>query len=119
MQQKKIMPVGQNLAGSFGYLLARMVRRDRTDTVLKIVFLSLQLTDLTLTLVAAKYGYPELNPFMRASLGSLYKVAIIKFGVPFLISWIVPGRFLIPAIILLSAVVGWNVKELISLWMAF
>jgi hypothetical protein len=55
---------------------------------------------------------------MRASLDSVYKLAIFKFGIPVLISWFVPGRLLIPAILLLGGVVGWNVKELISLALA-
>jgi hypothetical protein len=101
--------------GPLGYLVFKSQQRDRTDTVLKAVFLCLQLADLALTLVAARYGYPELNPFVRASMGSVYKLAMFKFAVPVLISWFVPGRWLVPAILLLCGVVGWNIKELILL----
>ena len=52
---------------------------------------------------------------MRISLDSVYKLAIFKFFIPVLISWFVPGRWLLPAIIMLMGVVGWNVKELIML----
>lgn len=107
--------MNRNITGSVGYLIFKSQQRDRTDMVLKAAFLSLQLVDLVLTLVAARYGYPELNPFVRSSLESLYKLAIFKFAVPVLISWFVPGRWLVPAIILLFGVVGWNVKELIML----
>lgn len=112
------MSLGQHIMGPIGYIVAKTNRRDMTDTVLKVVFLSLQMVDLTLTLVAARYGYPELNPFMKASLDSMYKMAIFKFGIPVLISWFIPGRLLIPAIILLCGVLGWNVRELISLALA-
>ena len=107
--------MNRHITGPIGYLILKSQQRDRTDTLLKAAFLLLQLTDLALTLVAARYGYPELNPFMRASMDSVYKLAIFKFAVPVLISWFVPGRWLLPAIILLIGVVGWNVKELIML----
>jgi hypothetical protein len=101
--------------GPLGYQVFKSQQRDRTDTILKAVFLCLQLADLALTLVAARYGYPELNPFVRASMDSVYKLAIFKFAVPVLISWFVPGRWLVPAILLLCGVVGWNIKELLLL----
>jgi hypothetical protein len=116
---KKTMSLGQHIIGTLGYIVTRINRHDKTDTALKVVFLSLQMVDLTLTVIAARSGYPELNPFMKASLDSLYKLAIFKFFIPFLISWFIPGRLLIPAILLLAGVVGWNVKELISLALAY
>ncbi len=113
------MSIGQHITGPIGYIVTKTNRRDTTDTVLKVAFLSLQLVDLLLTLLAARSGYPELNPFIRASLDSIYKMAIFKFAIPLLISWFVPGRLLLPAILLLAGVVGWNVKELISLALAY
>ncbi len=109
------MSIIRHITGPVGYLVLKSQQRDRTDTVLKAAFLSLQLVDFVLTLVAVRCGYPELNPFVRASLDSVYKLAIFKFAIPVLISWFVPGRWLVPAIILLIGVVGWNVKELIML----
>jgi hypothetical protein len=109
------MSIGERITGPIAAIITKTTKRDKTDTVLKLVFLSLQLIDLTLTLLAARYGWPELNPFMKDSLGSLYKVAIFKFFVPLLISWFVPGRLLIPAIILLCGVLGWNIRELAML----
>jgi len=109
------MSLGQRIAGPVTYIIERSRRRDKVDTALKVVFLSLQLIDLTLTALAARYGWIELNPLVKASVDSTYKLAIFKFGVPVLISWFVPGRWLIPAILLLLMVVGWNVKELIAL----
>ncbi len=109
------MTLRQRLIGPISAILAACRKKDTTDTVLKVAFLTLQMADLTLTLVAARSGWPELNPFMRASLDSLYKMALFKFAVPILISWFVPGRLLIPAIILLFGILGWNVKELACL----
>ena len=109
------MSLGQRVAGPIANIIARSRRRDKTDTVLKIIFLSLQFVDLLFTALAARYGWLELNPFMKASMDSTFKLAIFKFGIPVLISWFVPGRWLIPAIMLLVMVVGWNVKELIML----
>ena len=109
------MSLGQQIAGPITNILVRSRRRDKVDTVLKVIFLSLQLVDLILTAVAARYGWLELNPVMKASLDSTYKLALFKFGIPVLISWFVPGRWLIPAIMLLGMVVGWNIKELIIL----
>jgi hypothetical protein len=85
------------------------------DVILKAVYLSLQLLDLGLTIMAAHFGFPELNPFMRASLSSPYQLAIVKFGIPLLFGWLVPGKLLIPAIVLLVGVLGWNIKELLLL----
>lgn len=109
------MSLGQHIAGPVAQIIARSRQRDKVDTALKVVFLSLQLIDLTLTALAARYGWLELNPLMKVSIDSTYKLAMFKFGIPVLISWFVPGRWLIPAIMLLLMVVGWNVKELIML----
>jgi len=109
------MSAGQQFTGALTYLILQSRRRDKVDTALRAVFLSLQLADLVMTLVAARFGYPELNPFMKQSLDSLAKLAVFKFGVPVLISWFVPGRLLVPAILLLCGVVGWNVRELVML----
>ena len=107
------MSIGQHITGPIGYIVNQTRKRDGIDTALKATFLSLQLLDLFLTLLAVRSGYPELNPFVKGSLDSITKLAIIKFGIPVLISWFVPGRWLIPAILLLCGVVGWNIKELL------
>ncbi len=109
------MSLGQHIAGPVAYFIARSRRRDKVDTALKIMFLSLQLIDLTLTALAARYGWLELNPVIKASVDTTYMLALFKFGIPVLISWFVPGRWLIPAILLLLMVLGWNVKELMML----
>ena len=110
-----MMSIERRRLGFIGYIVLKSRRRDRTDTVLKAAFLSLQLVDLAMTLVASRYGYPELNPFVKATLSSFYLMVVIKFFVPVFVSWFVPGRWLLPAILLLCGVVGWNVKELVML----
>jgi hypothetical protein len=111
------MTVSQRVKGPFTSFLTACKKKDKTDTFLKVAFLTLQMADLMLTLVAARNGWVELNPVMRAQLDSLAKIAGFKFAVPVLVSWFVPGRLLIPAIILLCLITGWNLKEMICLWL--
>jgi hypothetical protein len=110
-----MMTVSQRVIGPISRILAVCRKKDKTDTFLKASFLLLQMADLVLTLVAARSGWIELNPFMRAQLDSLFLMVFVKFAVPALVSWFVPGRMLIPAIVLLSGVIGWNLKEMICL----
>ena len=109
------MTVNRRVIGPVSHILAVCRKKDKTDTALKAAFLLLQMADLVLTLVAARSGWVELNPLMRAQLDSLAVMALIKFVIPGLVSWFVPGRMLIPAILLLGGVVGWNLREMICL----
>ena len=94
----------------------KISRWNSGDIALKVAYLSLQMLDLGLTLLAARLGFAELNPWMSAALASPVQLVIFKCAMPLLISWFVPGKWLIPAIALLGGVVGWNVKELLALW---
>ena len=85
------------------------------DFYLKILYLSLQLVDLGLTVMAAQFGFPELNPFMRAALSSPLSLFVIKALIPLMICWIVPGRYLIPGVALLCGILVWNVHQLLQL----
>ncbi len=69
--------------------------------------------DLVLTLLAASLGLSELNPLMRYILAVPLQLAIFKFAIPLLIAWLIPGKLLIPAVVLLSLLVSWNAKELL------
>lgn len=91
-------------------------RYDSTDLALKISYLILQVLDLGLTLLAMALGASELNPVMRASLASPVQLAVMKGGLPLMLAWLLPGRFLIPGIVFLLFVVVWNVKELLMLF---
>jgi len=119
VQEKKTLSARQHIMGALTYFVIWSRRRDRLDTILRIVFFSLQSVDLILTALAARYGWVELNPIMQGSLNSMSKMALLKFFIPALIALFVPGRWLIPAILLLCGIIGWNVKELISLALAY
>jgi len=73
--------------------------------------------DLTLTVLAVSLGLSELNPLMRYLVTVPVLLWIIKGAVPLLIAWLVPGKFLLPSVVLLALVVVWNVKELCLFWL--
>ncbi len=107
---------GRHNPGLPGYTGLTGVLRDRRDLILRLVYLSLQVLDLGMTLLAAQLGFPELNPLIRASLGSPYQLVIFKVVIPLLIVVFIPGRLLLPAIVVIAGVVGWNMKELLLFW---
>lgn len=72
--------------------------------------------DLMLTVFAVSTGAYELNPLMRSLLSSPFQLAIAKVAIPVMIAWLLPGRFLIPAIALLSLIISWNLKELMLIF---
>jgi len=111
------MAIGRYGFQSVSYITARNTLRESRDIVFKIAYLSLQAVDLALTLLAANLGFPELNPIIGASLDSPFQLVIFKVGIPLLIALLIPGKLLIPAIVLLAAVVGWDLKELLLLWL--
>jgi hypothetical protein len=82
-------------------------------TLEKLAFLMLNLIDMCLTLFATSQGARELNPFMHNLFSTPYQIYIFKFFIPLLLAWMLPGKFLIPSIALLTFVVGWDIKELI------
>ena len=79
----------------------------------KALFILLNQVDLILTLIAVSVGYYELNPFVRSLLASPLQLFTVKCIIPLCLAWLLPGKFLVPAIILLSLVLGWNIKELL------
>jgi hypothetical protein len=81
-------------------------------TVWKTVFVSLGLLDLLLTVAAMNLGLSEINPFIRFALQLPALMLVIKLFIPVLIAWLIPGKLLIPSIILLGLVIVWNIKEL-------
>lgn len=113
--KERVMTFNQRVIGAFSYIVIACKKKDKIDTGLKVAFLTLQMADLMLTLVAARSGWVELNPVMRAQLDALYKIMLFKFAVPVLVSWFVPGRLLAPAILLLCGILGWNLHQMIAL----
>ncbi len=81
----------------------------------KASYVFLQLVDLALTIFGASIGFSELNAIMKGMLSAPLELLVFKLVIPVLIAWIVPWKFLLPAIALLLMVVGWNVKELLLL----
>ncbi len=102
---------------SIGHLYSRWSHDNRKSMGLKISYLSLQQVDLALTLFAANLGFAELNPFMKDLLAAPLQLAMIKVVIPLLLALLVPGKFLIPGIALLAVIIGWNIKELLPLWL--
>ena len=82
---------------------------------LKVSYVLLHQVDLILTLFAVSVGFSELNPVMRSLLHSPLQLFVFKLVIPLLIVWLVPSKFLIPALAFLALVVIWNVKEILLL----
>lgn len=78
----------------------------------KIAFMLLQLTDVTVTGVANSIGFNEVNPLMRELLNSPLQLLIVKMFIPAMIAWLFPGKWLIPAIIFLLIIVGFDGTQL-------
>ena len=85
----------------------------RQGTAEKASFVLLNQFDLALTVLAVSLGLAELNPLIRHLVTLPILLIIIKCAIPLLIAWLVPGKLLLPAIALLSVVIGWNIKELL------
>jgi hypothetical protein len=84
----------------------------RRGTTEKLVFIGLNLLDLILTLFALSLGLNEMNPLVRSISGNLFQMYSVKLAIPLVIAWLLPGKLLIPSIVLLALVLGWDIKEL-------
>ena len=80
----------------------------------KICFITLNCLDLVLTVFATECGLYEMNPFVQTLLNTPLALLTIKIFIPVLIAWLIPGKLLLPAIIFLTLVVVWDVKELLA-----
>jgi hypothetical protein len=97
------------------YSLLTLNRRESGDNLYRVLYVLLQTMDLGMTLMAAYLGYAELNPFVHSVLASPFHMILIKILIPLFIVLLVPGKFLIPAVGLQLAIIGWNLKELFLL----
>lgn len=97
------------------YLNLLSYAKPANDIPLKVSYLFLQQADLVLTVLAISAGFTELNPFMANLVHTPQELLLFKLITPLIIALLVPGKLLIPAIALLSAVVGWNLKEMLVL----
>ena len=80
---------------------------------LRFSYVFLHLTDLLLTVIGVSLGFSELNIIMKSLLNAPLHLLVVKLAIPILIAWLVPSKFLIPSIILISLVVCWDIKELL------
>lgn len=87
----------------------------RKGTVEKLTFIILNVVDLSLTSLALSQGATELNPLMLNMLNVPYRLYLVKLILPTFLAWLVPGKLLIPAVIFLTFVIGWDIRELIIL----
>jgi hypothetical protein len=85
----------------------------RKCTLEKLAFIILNLVDMGLTLVGLSVGAQELNPLMHNMCNSPYQLFLAKLAIPLFLSWLLPGKLLLPSIALLVFVVGWDVRELL------
>ena len=83
----------------------------------KASFVLLNQVDLILTVFAVSLGLSELNPLMRYLVAFPVLLLVVKCAIPLMIAWFIPGKLLIPAIILLALIVSWNVKEMLLFFM--
>jgi hypothetical protein len=82
---------------------------------IRVTYVVLQLADFLMTVFAVNAGFEEMNPVMRGLLGTPVQLVIFKLITPLAIAWLVPARLLLPALLLLLVVIGFNVKELLFL----
>jgi hypothetical protein len=85
----------------------------RKGLSLRVAYVALQLVDCLMTVLAVNAGFEELNPVMRGIIESPLQLVTFKLVVPLAIAWLVPAKLLIPAMVLLMAVIGLNIKELV------
>jgi hypothetical protein len=85
----------------------------RKGLSLRVAYMALQLADCLMTVMAVNAGFEELNPVMRGLIGSPLQLVTFKLVIPLAIAWLVPAKLLIPALVLLLAIIGLNIKELL------
>jgi hypothetical protein len=88
----------------------------RKCTLEKLAFIILNLVDMGLTVVGLSFGAHELNPLMHNMCNNPYQLYLAKLVIPLFLAWLLPGKLLIPSIALLTFVVGWDIRELLSLF---
>lgn len=87
----------------------------RHGIVGKFAYIFLVYLDIGLTFIALRLGGQELNPFMQGFVSNPLQFLLVK-GVPAIVlAWLCPAKLLIPAVVLMLFVVGWDAKELILL----
>jgi hypothetical protein len=103
----------QRLAGKLSTGLFESSATFKKCTAEKLSFVFLGLLDFILTLIAMNLGLSEINPVISFLVQLPVVFFIVKFFVPMLIAYLMPGKLLLPSIALLAFVVFWDLKELV------
>jgi hypothetical protein len=82
---------------------------------IRLAYVLLHQADMLVTNFAVSAGFRELNPIVKGFLDTPAQMLLFKLIIPLFIAWLVPARFLLPALVLLLVVLGLNLKELTSL----
>ena len=85
-------------------------------TAIKMSFLALAMADFFLTLIALYLGFRELNPLVARLFNAPGYLVMFKVMIPIFLAWLIPSRFLIPSLALLTGIMAWNLKELLILF---
>ena len=85
------------------------------DAYIRLGYVLLQQTDLAITAYGLSRGFTELNPFMRSLLASPVQLIAVKVVFPLIIAWLVPGKYLLPGLLLFVLVNLLNVLQLFGL----
>ena len=79
---------------------------------IKVAYVLLHQTDILMTNYAISAGFKEFNPVIRGLLDAPVQLLVFKLIIPLIIAWLVPAKLLLPALVLLLVVIGWNLTQL-------
>ena len=79
---------------------------------IKVAYVLLHQADILMTNFAISAGFKEFNPVIRGLLDAPVQLLVFKLIIPLIIAWLVPAKFLLPALVLLLMVIGWNLTQL-------
>jgi hypothetical protein len=78
---------------------------------IKAAYVLLHQANILLTGFAVSVGAEEINPVIKASLGAPVYLLVLQLFIPLPIAWLVPAKLLIPAIVLLAVIIGFNLAQ--------
>ena len=79
---------------------------------IKVAYVLLHQADILMTNYAISTGFKEFNPVIRGLLDAPVQLLVFKLIIPLIIAWLVPAKILLPALVLLLVVIGWNLTQL-------
>jgi hypothetical protein len=84
----------------------------KRGTFEKLLYVSLEFLDLSLTCLALLLGLNDLNPLINAAFKAPAFLLLLKIAIPVFIAWLIPRKLLWPSILFVAFVVFWDIKEL-------